>query len=193
MTALSQWSTVGNAMTGNLPEEGLRGAEFNGLSVAANLHTGSVPCALLEQGHWEIIATEENHFTGTLCAEGVRGMTKIGYALILSGNRFSGTLAARGAAKSLPKYMLNANNFSGTLPDAILRLLGLVVFLVQDNFFQGALPAVASMWTLVFYDVSHNLLTGTVPQGVGAQPDLRVFMSAGVRKSREVCIPIFPR
>eukprot|EP00971_Amphidinium_carterae_P131974 2614137-Amphidinium_carterae.1 len=46
---------------------------------------------------------------------------------------------------------------------------------------RGALPAVASMWNIIFYDVSHNLLTGTVPQGVGSQPEFRVFMSAGVQ------------
>eukprot|EP00971_Amphidinium_carterae_P162018 3211782-Amphidinium_carterae.1 len=57
--------------------------------------------------------------------------------LILSGNRFSGTLAERGAAKSLVQCMLHANNLSGTLPDAILRSLGLSIFLVQDNLFQG--------------------------------------------------------
>eukprot|EP00971_Amphidinium_carterae_P194722 3864289-Amphidinium_carterae.1 len=136
-----------------------------------------------------------------LCAEGVRGMSKlfdfdIGFnrhagsmppiwpmpsMLVLSGNRFSGTLAERGAAKDLVKCMLNANSFSGALPDAMLSSLGLTFFLVQDNLFQGALPAVASMWSLLFYDVSHNLLTGTVPQGVGAQPELRIFMSAGVQ------------
>eukprot|EP00971_Amphidinium_carterae_P218566 4338381-Amphidinium_carterae.1 len=37
---------------------------------------------------------------------------------------------------------------------------------------------------LIFYDVSHNLLTGTIPQGLCAQPfnDVRIFMSAGARK-----------
>eukprot|EP00971_Amphidinium_carterae_P014971 295706-Amphidinium_carterae.1 len=57
--------------------------------------------------------------------------------LVLSGNCFSGTVAERDAAKSILKYMLNANYLSGTLPDAILRSQGLVFFLVQDNLFQG--------------------------------------------------------
>eukprot|EP00971_Amphidinium_carterae_P074969 1481554-Amphidinium_carterae.1 len=38
---------------------------------------------------------------------------------------------------------------------------------------KGAIPNVASMWNIKFFDVSHNLLTGTIPHGVGAQPDFR--------------------
>eukprot|EP00971_Amphidinium_carterae_P263528 5228155-Amphidinium_carterae.1 len=77
MTALSDWSTAGNSMTGTLPEEGMKAAELGGITVAENLHTGSVPCALLERGYLASFLTARNHFTGTLCTEGVRGMTKI--------------------------------------------------------------------------------------------------------------------
>eukprot|EP00971_Amphidinium_carterae_P256284 5088573-Amphidinium_carterae.1 len=82
-----------NAMSGSLPEEGLRAGRWLEVKVSENQHTGSIPCFILRDNtrSLRVFEISVNHFTGMLC-EGIRHMTTV-QSFKVAYNQLAGSLS----------------------------------------------------------------------------------------------------
>ncbi|KAF7104188.1 hypothetical protein CFC21_105106 [Triticum aestivum] len=101
--------------------------------------------------------------------------------LYLSRNRLSGEIPGDtfGAMMGLRKLFLADNTFTGAIPDSITSPKLLVVQLARNRF-QGNIPDFDQK-DLQLFDVSHNRLSGPIPQG------LRRFKAASFEGNTDLC------
>ncbi|KAK1288972.1 LRR receptor-like serine/threonine-protein kinase GSO2 [Acorus calamus] len=88
--------------------------------------------------------------------------------LNLSYNGFSGSIPDDyfSGVKGLKVIWLAYNGFTGEIPSSLSELDGLTELRLEGNKFSGKIPASIASPTLKSFNVSHNSLTGEVPEGL---------------------------
>ncbi|KAK1263729.1 Tyrosine-sulfated glycopeptide receptor 1 [Acorus gramineus] len=88
--------------------------------------------------------------------------------LNLSYNGFSGSIPDDyfSGVKTLKVIWLSYNRFTGEIPSSLSELDGLTELRLEGNKFSGKIPASIASPTLKSFNVSHNSLTGKVPEGL---------------------------
>lgn len=109
-----------------------------------------------------------NSISGTLPPD-LSSLTQLRY-LYLQENQFSGDVPA--VIFSLPgliRVNLAGNNLSGQIPPAFNNLTQLATLLLEDNRLTGEIPEL-NLPNLKQFNVSNNLLNGTIPEKLGGFP-----------------------
>ncbi|XP_022738091.1 probable inactive receptor kinase At1g48480 [Durio zibethinus] len=87
--------------------------------------------------------------------------------LYLQGNRFSGEIPEfLFGLHGLVRLNLGGNNFSGEISVGFNNLTRLRTLLLDSNSFSGSVPDLSSLQNLDQFNVSNNLLNGSIPKGL---------------------------
>ncbi|OAY77517.1 Pollen-specific leucine-rich repeat extensin-like protein 1 [Ananas comosus] len=103
----------------------------------------------------------------------------------LNGADIAGYLPAElGLLTDLALFHINSNRFCGIIPKSFSRLVLMYELDVSNNLFVGPFPVVL--------DVSHNVLTGVVPEGLCRLPRLANFSFSYnyFKGEAEACTPV---
>ncbi|RDX72951.1 putative inactive receptor kinase, partial [Mucuna pruriens] len=85
--------------------------------------------------------------------------------LFLQRNRFSGEVPAfLSGMTGLVRLNLASNNFSGSIPVRFGNLTRLRTLFLENNRFNGSLPGLEELNELTQFNVSYNMLNGSVPK-----------------------------
>ncbi|XP_060206502.1 probable inactive receptor kinase At2g26730 [Lycium barbarum] len=111
-----------------------------------------------------VLSLNKNEIIGTLPQE-ISNCRRLTH-LYLRGNKFSSNLpSSLSRLNNLKRIVVSDNAFSGQLPD-MSRISGLLTFLAEKNQLSGQIPEF-DFSNLVEFNVSHNNLTGPVPDVKG--------------------------
>ncbi|KAE8667765.1 putative inactive receptor kinase [Hibiscus syriacus] len=87
--------------------------------------------------------------------------------LYLQGNRLSGEMPEfLFGLHALVRLNLGGNNFSGEIPVGFSDLTRLRTLLLDSNSLSGSVPDLSSLKNLAQFNVSNNLLNGSIPKGL---------------------------
>ncbi|KAE8681521.1 putative inactive receptor kinase [Hibiscus syriacus] len=87
--------------------------------------------------------------------------------LYLQGNRFSGEVPEfMFGLHALVRLNIGENNFSGEIPVGFNNLTRLRTLFLDGNSFSGSVPDLSSLKNLDQFNVSNNLLNGSIPKGL---------------------------
>jgi hypothetical protein len=135
--------------------------------MGGNLLQGTILVSLGKLNMLWDIELEQNKLVGMI-------PTSIGNLTQLSQLRLAQNLLAGNIQSSLANCPLNwldlqGNKLTGPVPEEILQISSLSVFLdLQDNMLSGPLPAeVGSLKNLQQLDISNNRISGDIPKSVG--------------------------
>ncbi|CAO2182933.1 unnamed protein product [Urochloa humidicola] len=170
------------------------------LDVSGNNITGAFPTALYRCASLQYLDLSGNYLGGELPADIGHRMGANLTTLVLSNNRFNGTIpASLSSLGNLQHLKLDNNSFVGTIPAELGKLTRLQeLWLAYNPFDAGELPAsfksltnLTSLWVaqcnlvgdfpsyvvdmreLEILDLSSNTLNGSVPPGVWSLNKLR--------------------
>uniref|UniRef100_A0A8R7UAH5 non-specific serine/threonine protein kinase n=1 Tax=Triticum urartu TaxID=4572 RepID=A0A8R7UAH5_TRIUA len=168
-TQLQVLSLGTNMMQGNLPSSvGRLANSLQALVLHANKMSGSIPPELGNLTNLSFLRMEQNQFAGDL-PDAIGNLANLS-SVDLSQNRLSGKIPRSiGKLRQLTKLFLQDNNLSGTIP----RELGDCQSLITINLLCNALSE--SIPRELFFldslsaglDLSHNQLSGQIPQEIG--------------------------
>jgi len=145
-----------NNLVGELPQELASISTLSNILLFSNELNGFVPDEIfsLELGKFDV---EEN---------------------MLSGDIFPDKLFVN-SAETVVDYLVSKNNFTGTIPTDVGKLLKLESFWVADNDLTGTIPSelanVKGLKTLIVYE---NSFTGSFPPGLFLLEDLTIIKAS---------------
>ncbi|CAL4954623.1 unnamed protein product [Urochloa decumbens] len=146
------------------------------LDVSGNNITGAFPTALYLCAALQYLDLSGNFLGGELPVDIGHRMGANLTTLVLSNNRFNGTIpASLGALTKLQTLWLAYNPFdTGELPASFKNLTSMTSLWAAQCNLVGAFPSsVVSMLKLEMLDISENMLTGSVPPGVWSLRNLQ--------------------
>ncbi|KAL6010424.1 hypothetical protein ACLOJK_000856, partial [Asimina triloba] len=127
---------------------------------------GSIPATLTAIDTLQKLDLSDNFLNGTL-PPSLFNASDLRF-LSLSNNELSGELPDDFAGlKSLEFLNLSDNALSGRIPDTLVSLVNLSVLCLSNNYFHGGFPTAFGPRLEVF-DLSSNLLNGSLPRGFDA-------------------------
>ncbi|KAF8014534.1 hypothetical protein BT93_H0372 [Corymbia citriodora subsp. variegata] len=89
--------------------------------------------------------------------------------LYVQGNQFSGPIPEwLFSLRDLVRLNLASNNFSGEIPAGFGNLTRLRTLFLENNQFSGSIPTELKLPKLEQFNVSNNLLNGSIPESMGA-------------------------
>eukprot|EP01042_Synura_sphagnicola_P029306 gene29306-37806_t len=166
---LQQLVLANNFLSGRL-DDAFSSSNASGivLNAAYNAFTGPLPTASLSLGQWQALVLTSNCFSGTLPGDALCANTKM-TEILISGLHAAADCRqkALAVADSWHFYVsyLESNAMVGTFPNCLLRDLPLLEYLtMSSNHLSGTIDdAVDLPFGLTGLDLSHNLMTGTIP------------------------------
>lgn len=173
-----------NTMTGTVPSWIEQLVGLRSLDVSRNRMEGSLPAELANLHYVEMLALDNNLFSGKVSSlfklntNTYGGLKKLKY-LYLEGNHFTGSLGDDfmypgefKASSPLVALDVSSNYLTGTIPKHLFSMFpNLVVIDMSDNMLTSKLPMnVLPNESLEFLDLHGNQLTGEVS---GLLPDLQ--------------------
>lgn len=150
-----------NAITGTIPA---LGPQLQYLIVAGNHLHGTLPVNSTTPS-LEVLDVADNYFFNQNLLRLPKTMTDVN----LSNNKFNLTLQKTNffSLPSLLTLMLSNNKFAGTLPTH-LKTTQLGVLFLDSNEFTGSIPTeLCDLDTLANLDISRNRFTGSIPTQIG--------------------------
>jgi Leucine-rich repeat (LRR) protein len=144
-----------------------------------NQFSGNLPDCLATLPELTIVSWGRNQISGTLPWFGRQSnITMALQSLIIDLNALTGTLP-NGFGQNLPELteiFINANHFSGTLPDSLSNATNVVTVYLATNHFSGQIPSSLKNWVrLADFSLATNALTGTIPDWFGEMPKLKTI------------------
>ncbi|KAK4393582.1 putative receptor-like protein kinase [Sesamum angolense] len=160
------WLNVyGNSISRSIPEEIVGLVGLTTLILAKNLFTGNIPTSIGTLPKLKCLYLAENRLTGEIPSS--LGNLDKPLKLFVFNNSLEGSLPS---PFSNLKRLLDArfchNKFNVTIPPDIINLSSLlsITLNLSHNSFTGPLPAeVGNLKFLAALDVSHNYLSGSIP------------------------------
>ncbi|PON39081.1 Tyrosine-protein kinase [Trema orientale] len=138
-------------------------------------------------GHVAELVLENMGLRGNISESALINFSELS-VLSFKHNYLSGTIMDFGLNPKLTRIDLSGNSFSGQIPASVLRLSGLVSFLLQDNSLTGSVPEF-NQSSLREFNLSNNNLSGFVPKTTALElfgldsysgnPELAHYSSAG--------------
>ena len=165
---------------------GTMAAEFGNLQSLVSLElqhnalTGPIPSSTYELGLLEKLDLSDNKLTGPL-SQDLRKLQSLA-TLNIRNNELNGQLPLFTDLDNLDFIILDSNQFSGTLPNLALDILGRLEFSIANNRITGRVPGlkdvnVSEYVNLVMriqrVDISYNQLTGTIDPEIALVPSFR--------------------
>ncbi|MCE3051823.1 hypothetical protein HAX54_050890 [Datura stramonium] len=169
-SSLGDWNQSVQLCNGNISNwSGLicSNGKFVGLQLESMGLSGNLDIDTLSQlTSLRTISVMNNNFEGTF-----PDVKKIGRlrGVFLSNNRFSGELPddAFAGMKSIRRILMANNEFRGKIPTSLLGIPKLVELQVQDNQFDGEIPAFSQQDFQI--NVANNRLEGPIPPQLSSQ------------------------
>ncbi|MEM9337183.1 MAG: hypothetical protein AAGA66_00520 [Bacteroidota bacterium] len=158
----------------DLPENGLRGIipeairhlfKLSRLNLSGNEIAGEIPEVVGELDVLEVLQLGRNTLVGGI-PESIFDSQYL-RVLELDSNRLSGTISPEiiNLQESLSLLDLSANKLEGTLPEELWENRKLRTIKLQHNLLSGGIsPAITNLTSLHTFWVSHNNLSGTLPE-----------------------------
>jgi Leucine-rich repeat (LRR) protein len=163
-----------NLLSGTLPGSVGGLPYLSDLILFSNALVGTLSPSLANCTYMYNVMASDNHFTGTLPAPW--GQWQHIAFIELQNNQLSGPLPE--SLSSLPYlYLLELTNnkLTGTVPAAYQSLVYMTFIVLAVNDLTGAIPPQLfdQMDILYSVDFSHNMLSGSIPPGLGNAPKLQ--------------------
>ncbi|NP_001304296.1 Probably inactive leucine-rich repeat receptor-like protein kinase At3g28040-like precursor [Zea mays] len=172
----------GLALSGRMPRGLDRLGALQDLSLARNNLSGPLPPGLSLLGSLRSLDLSYNAFSGPL-PDDVARLASLRY-LDLTGNAFSGPLPPA-FPRTLRFLVLSGNQFSGPVPEGLASGSPLLLHLnVSGNQLSGSPDFAGALWPLErlrTLDLSHNLFSGPVTDGIARLHNLKTLSLSGNR------------
>ncbi|KAH7422833.1 hypothetical protein KP509_12G027800 [Ceratopteris richardii] len=172
--SLSQLDLQYNALMGNIPTELGNASSSVQIILFNNNHlTGSVPSQLGLLPELTQLNFERNNITGSIPGE-LGNCTKLflitGYRNLLTGSIPS----SFGLLSKLEHLVLDNNLLSGRIPSSLSNCTRITNISLNVNHLEGPLIA-ASFPSMLYYDISDNRLSGSLPPELGSMTQVQVM------------------
>ncbi|XP_058010232.1 receptor like protein 21-like [Hevea brasiliensis] len=162
-----QWSVLealrlsDNKFTGSLPNiKSFKSFSLSSFDISNNYMSGKIPRWIGNLTWLQILDMRNNSFEGELTCEPF----SVTY-LDLSHNFLSGSLPSCSNTGNLEQIHLQENNFTGSLPEALLNSSNLLALNVRDNRLSGKIPnMIAELSNLRVLLLGGNNLSGSIPK-----------------------------
>lgn len=167
---LSAWKSLtllnlaDNSLNGNIPADLGNVFSIQQLRLSDNNLTGVIPDALSQCQNLSVLDLSGNDLSGGI-PDNLCNIIKL-TSLRLQGNSLSGTIPVTiGMCQQLLELQFADNNLTGEIPSTIGNLTNLQVSLdLSVNRLTGSIPSsIDNLIKLVSLDVSHNELSGQIP------------------------------
>lgn len=155
LTSCTYVNLHGNSLVGEVPEWIGEMKALETVDISVNSFSGRIPTSLGNLQSLKLLNFSSNTFSGGL-PESIINCANL-QALDFSQNLLTGNLPAWIFKMGLQKVMLSGNRLSGTLATAVSSSMGI------------------SHGRLQILDLSHNLLSGVIPSGIGDFRSLRIL------------------
>ncbi|WCJ38136.1 transmembrane kinase-like 1 [Euphorbia peplus] len=153
-------------LTGSIPREIGEFSMLKSLYLNINLLTGTIPLELGYSSSLSDVDLSENLISGVLAAS-VWNLCDRLVSFKVHGNSISGNVPEpalpNSTCKNLQFVDLGSNNFSGGFPEFFTRFLGLKELDLSDNLFSGSIPQGLTALNLEKLNLSHNNFSGVLP------------------------------
>ncbi|PIA60096.1 hypothetical protein AQUCO_00400764v1 [Aquilegia coerulea] len=168
-----------NQIFGNIPKEIENLQSLTYLNFSANFITGSIPIGIGNLQNLGILVLRGNRLSGQIPSS-IRNMSRL-FSLHLSDNILEGPIASSLENHILQTLDLSYNNFTGTIPKKEISLSTRLIDLdLSHNLLSDSIPMeVGNLASLHSLDVSENNLTGEIPTALGMSVSLEYIYLQG--------------
>ncbi|CDP14155.1 unnamed protein product [Coffea canephora] len=175
LKSLVELDLSNNRFSGNIPQTLGQLSNLDFLDLSNNHFNGTIPSALFNLTNLSRLDIHSNPSMGGFLPEEIGNLKRNLKSLVeldLSNNRFSGNIPQTlGQLSNLDFLDLSNNHFNGTIPSALFNLTNLSRLDIHSNpsmggFLPEEIGNLKSLWYLWTLDLSHNILSGTVPSSL---------------------------
>ncbi|XP_042380232.1 putative receptor-like protein kinase At3g47110 [Zingiber officinale] len=184
LTSLQGLGMAVNHLSGELPADfGSKFRNLRKLLLSSNKFSGPFPSSITNCSDLENFELASNNFSGRLPPNMGR-LAKLTWFIIF-GNHFEAQtandwdfLASLTNCSNLESVYLQSNNFGGSLPHLVANLSEKLQNLcVSDNLISGSIPpGIGNLAALQRFVLSYNNFIGDIPEGIGRLRHLRVLV-----------------
>ncbi|CAK9180172.1 unnamed protein product, partial [Ilex paraguariensis] len=136
---------------------------FLHLNLGLNNFEGSIPSSLGNLKYLLVLGLHGNKLNGTIPQQLMS--LSASFNIDVSFNSLTGSLPTElGELKNILFLVVSNNKLFGEIPSTIGNLISLEHLEMQENLFQGSIPPLNQLMGLQYLDLSHNNLSGGVPQ-----------------------------
>lgn len=154
-------------LTGELPQSLGELSQLDTLELSNCRFSGSIPSSLGKIASLQYLSLAGNQLSGEIPA--TLGSLRQLRELWLGRNELSGKLPDLSALQALKQLGLDHNQLSGEIPASLSQLKNLYTLYLSANKLEGNIPTSfggTQQANLIWADLSHNNLTGKIPQRV---------------------------
>lgn len=171
---MHEFDISNNRFVGPFPTVVLSLPALRYLDIRFNDFEGSLPEEVFEK-ELDALFVNDNRFTGSIPETLGQSTASV---VVFANNKLTGCIpkSIGKMANTLNEIVFSNNNFGGCLPTEIGMLGNATVFAAGSNSFTGVLlKSFSGLKKVEYLDVSHNTLTGFVPDGICKLPSLSNF------------------
>lgn len=170
-----------NKFTGSLPESvGNFTINMNWLWLSKNNFSGSIPSSIGNLKNLTLLYADQNQLTGSIPST-IGNLHKLG-SLSLARNKLTGVIPnSIGNLDQVEEMYLDNNELEGTIPSTLEGCKNLLILNLSSNRLDGNIPVELFRLSSLSrgLDLSHNLISGSIPSQVGSLINLGQLYLSG--------------